>query len=1332
LKSSTPQQNAGITPEPWEVIQRNLVRDTVTNELKLMVATSRFQSASSLLDTMAIDVFPIPGRPLSLEVIDTPAILQVTPTTSSVPVSINTTTLPTIIVGKPMVAYNLLAAGGNTPYSWYTDSTLPFGLNLSINGTLYGTPLELGTFNIDFSVEDNSVPASIASVTLPISINTDLKITTSVLSPATVNKPYSLQIVQTGGLPPYAWSVPAGSFPLGITINSKTGLLSGVPVTYNSTTDFSKTFTGTIQITDTIGAIVTAVLTMQLLPAALEFGNVDQPNIYATSQFKLVVPVFGGQSPYTLTSFTDDGIVGSGFQVVNPNTITMVAGHVPPALTLTTDPGPTNFYTPVPYPSNISFDLSDFTSGGTPPYNWTINPTANNTLQDAAIYGSYLIGNPIADGTYTVGVTVVDSIGHLTQGLFSLFVQQQNSAAVGFQVYPVAVNFNGTPTNPKNWSVLPITSPATTGSGQPNIPGSGVAIPFPDAMVSQLWTPPNVATNSGQSVYNSYTYFGLAVYQNGVLQMTQNGAPSRRWAGTTSFYLGDTIIDSKGHLEICTQGGTSGASEPTNWSVVGGQTTDNTVIWTESLQAIPGPMSFTLGIEDEEPENFPTWISYVNGTEVAGTGGYADYSGIILFNTGFTPGQPSWLEDYSFLAQFDNIVSSTNVTVLPGSPPIVLSDVYSAAKRESISVTSAGSASPYTTVVEITSTEAYHEWVASQNFTLGQQILDSNGNIQTVVTAGVTSATVQTWNKNQSGTTTDNTVIWTNDGVVGMAINLSTLPPSGLTHQWYYPLTAEGGVSPYTYQIISESPNPSTLLGSTITSLNNLPAIASNSEATGVFQLSIVATDSAGNSSSPAAINFQLTESAVLPVNILTTNLPTVLYGPPTISSGPGGELGRIIPPNTYFFEANLVSNWTTANLPAVVTLTTTPSTRAFLQGTPTVNGTFIVTVTATSVSYGTFQSHNYTIQVNPRSAVIGTPIPTQATVGLNYRAVNNNAIFSVNYIGYQPTDSDLPLLTSVTGTVGAPGSTVGGLPTTQVTNLTPNGFTMLFDYQNNIIGSDTVTLVHNSNVFGTTVTLNVVYSPLVVTGTTPPSITVSEYAILATFTPPVSIVGGNPPYSINFTGTSDPRFTPINNNSSTAALQITVAQFAPGALAQNATYPCQAQMTVTDTEGTPQTAQATGIISVFVKAETYITVQYSNQNFAAPIISNTNIYSLVIPYTSPTQYGVLVLLGHPPYTLNVTSVVLPGALVLYNGANASSANVALSPSKRVIVFNTIGSTVAINDVNGQLQPQGQFNVPTLGGTPIAGTYTIVVHYQVTDNEGITSTGSANLSVVIS
>ena len=47
------QHLRGDGPQPYEVIVRSLVRDTITNELKLLLATSRYSNASSLLGTMA-------------------------------------------------------------------------------------------------------------------------------------------------------------------------------------------------------------------------------------------------------------------------------------------------------------------------------------------------------------------------------------------------------------------------------------------------------------------------------------------------------------------------------------------------------------------------------------------------------------------------------------------------------------------------------------------------------------------------------------------------------------------------------------------------------------------------------------------------------------------------------------------------------------------------------------------------------------------------------------------------------------------------------------------------------------------------------------------------------------------------------------------------------------------------------------------------------------------------------------------------------------------------------------------------------------------------------
>ncbi len=218
--------STAVTPQPYSVIARCLVRDTVTNELKLLAMTSRFSNASSELGSMALDVFPIEGRPHAKELIIPSQILQVTSATSSIPVNIITTTLPNVIVGKPMSQFKMQATGGVSPYGWFNDGTLPDGLTISSDGTITGTPLKLGTYEINFSAMDSGNPPYIADTTLSMTVATDLVITTSSIANATVLTPYSQQIVSTGGLPPYTWSIAAGAFPVGIAMDPNTGLLS--------------------------------------------------------------------------------------------------------------------------------------------------------------------------------------------------------------------------------------------------------------------------------------------------------------------------------------------------------------------------------------------------------------------------------------------------------------------------------------------------------------------------------------------------------------------------------------------------------------------------------------------------------------------------------------------------------------------------------------------------------------------------------------------------------------------------------------------------------------------------------------------------------------------------------------------------------------------------------------------------------------------------------------------------------------------------------------------------------------------------------------------------
>lgn len=52
-------------------------------------------------------------------------------------------------------------------------------------------------------------------------------------------------------------------------------------------------------------------------------------------------------------------------------------------------------------------------------------------------------------------------------------------------------------------------------------------------------------------------------------------------------------------------------------------------------------------------------------------------------------------------------------------------------------------------------------WSASTAYSVGQQVLDSNLNIQTVTTAGTSGATVPVWSLTKGNTTTDGSVVWT-------------------------------------------------------------------------------------------------------------------------------------------------------------------------------------------------------------------------------------------------------------------------------------------------------------------------------------------------------------------------------------------------------------------------------------------------------------------------------------------------------------------------------------------------------------------------------------------
>jgi hypothetical protein len=87
-----------------------------------------------------------------------PFIINVVGTgTSPTGVVIDTSSLPSGVVGQPYGPVTMTALQGTAPYTWSLhNSTLPAGLTLSPTGNITGTPTSGGNFNVRIRVTDDT------------------------------------------------------------------------------------------------------------------------------------------------------------------------------------------------------------------------------------------------------------------------------------------------------------------------------------------------------------------------------------------------------------------------------------------------------------------------------------------------------------------------------------------------------------------------------------------------------------------------------------------------------------------------------------------------------------------------------------------------------------------------------------------------------------------------------------------------------------------------------------------------------------------------------------------------------------------------------------------------------------------------------------------------------------------------------------------------------------------------------------------------------------------------------------------------------------------------
>jgi hypothetical protein len=122
-------------------------------------------------------------------------------------------------------------SGGTAPYSCsLVAGTLPAGLTLGAACVVSGTPTTAGTVNVTIHATDSATPTA-DQVTGPVTFTVNpvppLSLTGS-LPNAILGVPYTQTLVATGGVPPYTYTLTAGSLPPGLNLSS-TGTISGTP-----------------------------------------------------------------------------------------------------------------------------------------------------------------------------------------------------------------------------------------------------------------------------------------------------------------------------------------------------------------------------------------------------------------------------------------------------------------------------------------------------------------------------------------------------------------------------------------------------------------------------------------------------------------------------------------------------------------------------------------------------------------------------------------------------------------------------------------------------------------------------------------------------------------------------------------------------------------------------------------------------------------------------------------------------------------------------------------------------------------------------------------------
>ncbi len=228
--------------------------------------------------------------------------------------------LPDGLIGVPY-RVKLSTSGATEAPTFTTPDThkLPAGLSFSADGTVSGTPTELGVTSFRVIATSGAVTHESVVAVRVLPTTAQVSITTDRLPPAlnSATTLYEAALSAAGGAGPYTWSI-TGMLPNGIFLDPNTGHLRGEPRPGTP----SRAYSFTASVRDQLGGTASKAFEIRLMPAGA----------LAITTLALQDAVVG-QHYFTDLSAS---VMGGAGMLAKPLTWSLVSGPLPPGMRLTT------------------------------------------------------------------------------------------------------------------------------------------------------------------------------------------------------------------------------------------------------------------------------------------------------------------------------------------------------------------------------------------------------------------------------------------------------------------------------------------------------------------------------------------------------------------------------------------------------------------------------------------------------------------------------------------------------------------------------------------------------------------------------------------------------------------------------------------------------------------------------------------------------------------------------------------------------------------------------------------------------------------------------------